>query len=433
MKNKKEIQEAEIIENENKEELKVDETNKEKEENKVEEITTEVEKNVVKEELSKPKKEKKEHNLIKLFFTVVFAVVVGLIIVISILKFTPILSKLESSVQSEDSGKIITNTSKNTVYEKSSLAAAVENVYDSVVMVRAYKDEEEISTGTGFIYKKGEKYGYVMTNQHVVAEADEVKLVLSNDDEIDAEILSGDEYLDLAVMRISKDKVPQIATIGKSETMKIGDTVFTVGSPMGYEYRNSVTSGILSGKDRMVSVSLSNSSSNDWVMKVLQIDAAINPGNSGGPLLNVNGEVVGINSMKLVQDEIEGMGFAIPIEIAMAHVEELEKGKDIEWPLLGISMANVTDTSLLYKNGIMIDKNIKDGVVVVEISKGTGASKSDLKTGDVIIALNGAKVKVSAYLRFELYKNKPGDTIDITYIRDNKERTTKIELGKSEK
>ena len=269
MKNKKEIEEAEIIENENKEELKVDETNKEKEKNKVEEITTEVEKNVVKEELSKPKKEKKEHNLIKLFFTVVFAVVVGLIIVISILKFTPILSKLESSVQSEDSGKIITNTSKNTVYEKSSLAAAVENVYDSVVMVRAYKDEEEISTGTGFIYKKGEKYGYVMTNQHVVAEADEVKLVLSNDDEIDAEILSGDEYLDLAVMRISKDKVPQIATIGKSETMKIGDTVFTVGSPMGYEYRNSVTSGILSGKDRMVSVSLSNSSSNDWVMKVL--------------------------------------------------------------------------------------------------------------------------------------------------------------------
>ena len=137
--------------------------------------------------------------------------------------------------------------------------------------------------------------------------------------------------------------------------------------------------------------------------------------------------------MKLVQDEIEGMGFAIPIEIAMAHVEELEKGKDIEWPLLGISMANVTDTSLLYKNGIMIDKNIKDGVVVVEISKGTGASKSDLKTGDVIIALNGAKVKDSAYLRYELYKNKPGDTIDITYIRDNKERTTKIELGKSEK
>lgn len=377
-------------------------------------------------------KEKKDYKLPKLFFTVVFAVVVGLIIVISILKFTPILSKLESSVNDESSGKIVTNTKKNTIYEKSSLAAAIENVYDSVVMVRSYKNDEEQSTGTGFIYKKDENYGYVMTNQHVVANADKIELVLSNDEEIEAEILSGDEYLDIAVMRISKDKVPQVATIGNSETMKIGDTVFTVGSPMGYEYRGTVTSGILSGKDRMVSVSLSNSSSSDWVMKVLQIDAAINPGNSGGPLLNASGEVIGVNSMKLVQDEIEGMGFAIPIEIAMAHIEELEKGKKIEWPLLGISMANVTDTNLLYRNGIMIDKSIKEGVVVVEVSSGSGASKSDLKTGDVITELNGSKVKDSAFLRYELYKNKPGDTIDITYIRDGKEKTTKVELTKSE-
>ena len=299
-------------------------------------------------------------------------------------------------------------------------------------MVRSYKNEEEQSTGTGFIYKKDSNYGYVMTNQHVVSDADKIQLVLSNDDEIEAEILSGDEYLDIAVMRISKDKVPQVATIGNSETMKIGDTIFTVGSPMGYEYRGTVTSGILSGKERMVSVSLSNSSSSDWVMKVLQIDAAINPGNSGGPLVNASGEVIGVNSMKLVQDEIEGMGFAIPIEIAMAHVEELEKGKKIEWPLLGISMANVTDTNLLYRNGIMIDKSIKEGVVVVEISKGSGASKSDLKTGDVIVELNGVKVKDSAFLRYELYKNRPGDTIDITYIRDGKEKTTKVELTKSE-
>ena len=385
----------------------------------------------VKRESPKKKKKKKDYKLLKMFLTVVFAVVIGLIIVISILKYTPLLSKLDSSAEKESSKKIVTNTKKNTVYEKSSLAAAVENVYDSVVMVISYKDDEEQSTGTGFIYKKTDKYGYVMTNQHVVANADYVKLVLSNDEEIDAEILSGDEYLDLAVMRINKDKIPQVATIGKSENMKIGDTVFTVGSPMGYEYRGTVTSGILSGKDRMVSVSLSNSNSNDWVMKVLQIDAAINPGNSGGPLLNASGEVIGINSMKLVQDEIEGMGFAIPIEMAMAHIEELEKGKKIEWPLLGISMANVTDTNLLYRNSIMIDKNIKYGVVVVEISKNSGASKSDLKAGDVIVELNGVKVRDSAFLKYELYKNRPGDTIDITFIRNGKEKNTKVELGKS--
>lgn len=374
---------------------------------------------------------KKSPSLLKLFFTVVLAIVVGSVIVISILKWTPLLSKLDTEVSSSSNDKITTNTKKNTVYEKSSLAAAIENVYDSVVMVQSYKNGEVQSTGTGFIYKKDSKYGYVMTNQHVVSSADKVVLVLSNDEEVEAKILGGDEYLDLAVMSISKDKVPQVATIGSSEDMKVGDTIFTVGTPMGYEYRGTVTSGILSGKDRLVSVSVSNSSSSDWVMKVLQIDAAINPGNSGGPLVNASGKVIGINSMKLVQDEIEGMGFAIPIEIAMAHVDELEKGKKIEWPLLGISMANVSDSTLLRRNGITIDKSIKEGTVVVEISEGSGASKSDLKPGDVITKLNGEKVKDTAYLRYELYKNKPGDTIEVTYIRDGKEHTTKVVLTKN--
>lgn len=374
---------------------------------------------------------KKNPSLLKLFFTVVLAIVVGSVIVISILKWTPLLSKLDTTVSSSSNDKITTNTKKNTVYEKSSLAAAIENVYDSVVMVQSYKNGEVQSTGTGFIYKKDSNYGYVMTNQHVVSNADKVVLVLSNDEEIEAKILGGDEYLDLAVMSISKDKVPQVATIGSSEDMKVGDTIFTVGTPMGYEYRGTVTSGILSGKDRLVSVSVSNSSSSDWVMKVLQIDAAINPGNSGGPLVNASGKVIGINSMKLVQDEIEGMGFAIPIEIAMAHIDELEKGKKIEWPLLGISMANVTDSTLLRRNDITIDKSIKEGTVVVEISEGSGASKSDLKPGDVITKLNGEKVKDTAYLRYELYKNKPGDTIEVTYIRDGKEHTTKVVLTKN--
>lgn len=373
---------------------------------------------------------KKNNGALKIFFVVLFAVVTGLLIVISILKFTPVFSRIESSVNNSDS-KIVTNKSKNTVYEKSSLAAAIENVYDSVVTVRNYKGDEEQSTGTGFIYKKDDKFGYVMTNQHVVSGADKIVLVLSNDEEIEGTVMGADEYLDLAVIKISKDKVPQIADLGTSEDMKLGDTIFTVGSPMGYEYRGTVTSGILSGKDRLVSVSVSNSSSNDWVMKVLQIDAAINPGNSGGPLVNASGKVIGITSMKLVQNEIEGMGFAIPIEIASAHVSELEKGNKIEWPLLGISMANIDDTALLYRNGIIVDKNIKEGVVVVEISKNSGASKSDLKAGDVIVKLNDEKVKDSAYLRYELYKNKPGDTIEVTYVRDGKENTTKITLTKS--
>lgn len=373
---------------------------------------------------SKSKKTLKNNNS-RLCFLIMFSFVMGGIVMIALLKWTPILNYASGT------SNIIDNTKKTKVYEKSSLGTSISKVYDSVVMVESYKGEEEYSTGTGFVYKTDDKYGYVMTNQHVVSGCDKVVLVLSNDEEVEAKIVGGDEYLDIAIMTIDKSKVLQVATIGNSDDMNIGDTVFTVGSPMGYEYRGTVTSGILSGKDRMVSVNVSNSSSNDWVMKVLQIDAAINPGNSGGPLVNINGEVIGVNSMKLVEDEIEGMGFAIPIEIAMAHVEELEKGKSIEWPMLGISMANVTDESLLYRNRIQVDSSIKSGVVVVEISNGSGASKSDLKSGDVITKLNGEKVENTAYLRYELYKNKPGDTIDITYIRDGKEHNTKVTLTKS--
>ena len=135
--------------------------------------------------------------------------------------------------------------------------------------------------------------------------------------------------------------------------------------------------------------------------------------------------------MKLVKEEIEGMGFAIPIEYAMSHVEALEKKEAISWPVLGISMLNVADRASAYRNGISIPENIKSGVLVVGITENTGASNSDLKTGDIIIELNGEKVDNIAYLRYELYKYTPEEIIEVTYIRDNKEYKTKITLSKN--
>ena len=187
----------------------------------------------------------------------------------------------------------------------------------------------------------------------------------------------------------------------------------------------------------MVTVSTSSSgygtSSGDWVMKVLQTDASINPGNSGGPLMNANGEVIGVISMKLVKEEIEGMGFAIPIEYAMSKIETLEKGEEIKWPQLGVQMVNVSDVkSSRFGNSYNIPNDVDTGVVIAGVVSGTGAAKSDLKEGDIITKLNGEEVENAAYLRYELYKYAPGDTIAITYLRDGKEHETKAVLSKSE-
>ena len=367
----------------------------------------------------------KKNDTNKLVFLLILSFLVGSIVTIVIIKWTPILNK--------DKGNTVITKNGTQIYEKNSLAASVDKIYDAVVLIKGFQGNRKSSTGTGFVYKVDDKYGYLLTNQHVVDNTDSIQVVMSNDEVVKAKVIGADEYLDLAVLRIDKSKVTLVATLGKSEKSKLGDTVFTVGAPMGEEYRGSVTSGVLSGKARMVSVNVSNYASDDWIMRVLQIDASINPGNSGGPLLNANGEVIGICSMKLVDNDIEGMGFAIPIEYAESHIKSLEAGKKIDWPYLGISMANVVDSSNLYRYNINIDKNIKEGVVVIETTKGSGAEKAGIKTGDVITKINGNKVKDSAYLRYELYQHQAGDTIDVTYIRGGHEKTVKVTLNKSSK
>lgn len=339
-----------------------------------------------------------------------------------------------------DSNKtVINNTSDTTGVVKCSsdikidetgISTAVGKIYDATVTIQNYQKNTLASSGSGFVYKKDDNYGYILTNYHVVDGSEKLIVTLSNDDQVEATVLGGDEYLDLAVVRIPVKNVTQVATIGTSEKSNVGDTVFTVGSPVGYEYRGSVTKGILSGKNRMVTVSINSSS--DWVMNVLQIDATINPGNSGGPLLNVNGEVIGINSLKLVKDEVEGMGFAIPIEYAMKYVDKFEKGQAMERPLIGINMLNVTDTYRLFQYNIRIDSNIEDGVVVVGVVSGSGADKAGITKGDIIIGINDKKVTNAAYLKYLLYQYGVGDNIKLTVLRNGKEKNINVTLTKVE-
>lgn len=320
---------------------------------------------------------------------------------------------------------IIDETSKNvTVTETNTIKSAIDKVYDSVVVIEV-TTRTSSGSGSGFVYKVDGNTGYIITNHHVVDGANTIFVTNSEGKQVEATLLGSDVYSDIAVLAVQSDFVVGIATIGDSTKVELGDTVFTVGSPLGSKYQGTVTKGIISGKDRQVTVRLTNGS---FIMEVLQIDAAINPGNSGGPLVNMNGEVIGVNSLKLVEDEIEGMGFAIPIELVMTSVESLEKGEKIVRPQIGVQMMDIDNTYLLARQQIRLDSDVSTGIVIVSVGSGKPADNAGLQKGDVIVELNGSKITDSAHFKYMLYKYSVGDTVTVKYIRNGKEIETKIEL-----
>ena len=306
------------------------------------------------------------------------------------------------------------------------LSTGINNVYDSVVVVQNYKNDNSNGIGSGFIYNND---GYIMTNSHVIEGASNIKVMLMSGDAVDATIIGDDEYADIAVIKIDKKYVTKVATLGSSESINVGDTVFTIGSPISSEYYGTVTRGILSGKNRLVNVTVE--SSNDWIMNVMQTDAAINPGNSGGPLCNANGDVIGINSMKLVQSQVEGMGFAIPIEDAISYANMIVNGEKIKRSYLGLRMVNVSSTYNFANEDIKIDSKVISGVAIIEILKDGPCNNTGLKKGDVITKIGDYNIKTVAELRYHLYKYKPNDKINIVVNRNGKVMSYKVTLGTS--
>ena len=324
-------------------------------------------------------------------------------------------------------------TVSETKVTEEAMEDAIDKVYDSVLCIEVMSsDGTVLSTGTGFVYDKDDKYGYVLTNAHVVSGGTNIQGVLSNNNMAELTLLGSDTYTDLAVLRMDVKDVLQVASIGSSSNIEIGNTVFTVGSPMGATYAGTVTKGILSGKDRLIETSTSNGlSSESYIVKVLQTDAAISPGNSGGPLVNLAGDVIGITSLKLVDDKVEGMGFAIPIEDAMNYVDYLEQGKEIQRPVMGVSVIDLTNPYVLYRYNINVPDNVDSGIYLVEVNNGYPANDAGLRAGDIITAINGEEVTTSAEFKYELYKYSIGDSVEVTYYRDGKEATTNVKLDKA--
>lgn len=304
------------------------------------------------------------------------------------------------------------------VMEKNSLKDSIDKIYNAVVVIETYdKNENVIGTGSGFFYKKNDM-GYIITNNHVIEKSSTIKVINMNKEVYVAKLVGTDEYFDIAILSVDKEAVLQVANLGINSELNVGDTVFTVGSPLGSKYMGTVTKGILSGKDRMVNVSTSRG---NYMMEVLQTDAAINPGNSGGPLVNLSGDVIGVNSLKLVQDEIEGMGFAIPISLVNTILDRLEKGEVITRPIIGLEISDLNSEVLnRYK--------VNSGIYVNKVDSNYPAKF--LKIGDIITLIDDKEVENTSHFRYILYTHKVGDTIKITYIRDGKTNNISILLDK---
>lgn len=293
---------------------------------------------------------------------------------------------------------------------------------------------EASSEGSGVIYKKSGNSAYIVTNNHVVEGQQGLEVLLKDGTKVKAELVGTDAYSDLAVLKISADKVNKVASFGDSNSLKVGEPAIAIGSPLGSEYANSVTSGIISSLNRQVT---STNESNQTVnINAIQTDAAINPGNSGGPLVNIEGQVIGINSSKIASTSaslsgvsVEGMGFAIPSNDVVNIINQLEKDGKVTRPALGITMVDLSAVSTQQQEQILkIPESVTNGVIVTSVQPATPAEKAGLKQYDVITKIDDTDVSSGVELQSVLYQKKVGDSVKVTYYRGKEKKTTTIQL-----
>ena len=280
---------------------------------------------------------------------------------------------------------------------------------------------QEAGIGSGVIYQKSGQGAYIVTNNHVVDGASEIKVQLHDSKQVKARLIGKDALTDIAVLKIDNAPGTKAINFADSSKVKTGDSVFAIGNPLGLEFANTVTSGIISANERTIDTETSEGSNK---VNVLQTDAAINPGNSGGALVNINGDLVGINSMKISSDQVEGIGFAIPSNEVKLTIEQLVKHGKVDRPSIGVGLINLSDIPERYKDDLHTDRT--DGVYVAKVSH-----QDEIKKGDIIIKADGKAIKDDASLRSYLYANKkPGETMKITVLRDGKEKEVTVTLGK---
>lgn len=385
----------------------------------------------------KPKKEKKPKGGVSIMTVIIAALLAAIIgagsavaIVFSV--YDPALSggtntPVKNNSTAQGNGGIVNIDVSD--LDATMVEAVAAKVTPSVVGIRTtvavnnffYGTQESSGEGSGVIYTAD---GYIITNYHVIAEAVEYKtsriqVYLSNDSETgyDATVVGYNISCDLAVIKIDAKNLPAI-TVAKSKDLKTGQFVVAIGNPGGLEFMGSVTYGVISGLNRIVADSYDSQS-----VELIQTDAAINPGNSGGALVNSKGELVGINSSKIVSEGYEGMGFAIPSDTVVSICRRIIDKKDSPTPYIGVAISTRYDAETLEILGYPI------GAVVDSVSEGSPAEDAGLRQGDIITEFNGTEITGYNSLIDAVALCDPGDTVSITIYRNRSEYSGKITVG----
>ncbi|RLL41766.1 PDZ domain-containing protein [Oceanobacillus piezotolerans] len=337
-----------------------------------------------------------------------------------------------------DKAQII-NTSVN-VDVSTQITEVVDEVTPAVVGVsniqqqtNYWHQEEgyEAGTGSGVIYKIEDGTAFVVTNHHVIAGADTVEVVLYNEQAVPAELVGSDIFTDLAVLTMDASQVENAISIGSSDNVKVGEPAIAIGSPLGHMFSSTVTQGVISGTNRTIPQDFDQDGRADWQAEVIQTDAAINPGNSGGALINIYGQLIGINSMKINQESVEGIGFSIPIDYALPVIAELEATGEMSRPYLGLEIYSLEEVPKIeWTNTLQLPSEVTGGVYVWSVEPLSPADQVGFKKLDVITELDGVPVMNMIDLRKILYQEKKiGEEVGITYYRDGKRYETSLKLG----
>jgi len=323
----------------------------------------------------------------------------------------------------------VTNViAREVIHHEEAQMDAIDQVNAAVVGIIRISDDEGFlggmaqSTGSGIVYAVEGGNTYIVTNEHVIAGSHQIEVMFNDESRqrFAPTIVGVDVYTDLAVLRIDDFEASVVATFGVTEELRIGQTVIAIGNPLGLEFAGSATVGVVSGHDRHVSIPITTSTGEvqDWTMTVLQTDAAINPGNSGGALINLSGEVVGINSMKAAESAAFGMSFSIPTHVALPVIYDLQHHGYVKRITLGISIFDLSTVPEVTRQQLDLPEELRQGVFINEVNEGSLGEEMGLRPGDVITHVGEATVNDVVGFRRRLFTYRSGDVLQIAVMRD---------------